>query len=47
MDINLFLILAFCMAGSNFFAWRGGRQEGINHTVQYLIDEGILEVAEE
>ena len=42
-----YAIFAFCMvgcAGQSFFL---GRRTGIEATVQYLIDQGVLEVDDE
>lgn len=43
--LNLVLI-AFCLLGCGITSWRKGRAEGIQASVQYFIDEGIIEVVE-
>jgi hypothetical protein len=40
-------IFAFCMFGCSMTAFFLGRQEGIENTVQYLIDEGVLNIDDE
>lgn len=40
-------IFAVCMIGCGMTSFHLGRQEGIENTVQYLIDEGVLEVDDE
>jgi len=40
-------IFAVCMIGCGLTSFHLGRQEGIENTVQYLIDEGVLEVDDE
>ena len=41
------VVFAICMAGAAGTAFHLGRQEGIENTVQYLIDKGVLEVDDE
>lgn len=41
------VVFAVCMAGAAGTAFHLGRQEGIENTVQYLIDKGVLEVDDE
>lgn len=40
-------IFAFCLIGCSLTSFYIGRQEGIEGTVQYFIDAGILEVEDE
>lgn len=40
-------VFVFCMLGCGIHCWRLGRVEGIEGTVQYLIDAGVLEVEDE
>ena len=40
-------IFAFCMFGCSMTAFFLGRQEGIENTVQYLIDQGVIDIDEE
>ena len=42
--IEAYIIFIVCMAGCASTAWHLGRREGISNTVQYLIDDGKLEV---
>jgi hypothetical protein len=37
------LIFGICMLGSSWTAFHLGRRDGIECTVQYLIDQGIIE----
>ena len=41
------IVFGFCMVGAAGTAFHLGRREGIEGTVQYLIDQGVLEVDEE
>lgn len=43
---GLYLIFAFCMLGCAGQAYYLGRRVGIEATVQYLIDAGVIEVDE-
>jgi len=47
ITLTEFIIFAFCLVGCGLMSFYIGRQEGIQGTVQYLIDAGILEVDEE
>ena len=40
-------IFAFCMFGCSMTSFFLGRQEGIESTVQYLIDLGVIDIDEE
>lgn len=40
-------IFIFCMVGAGISSWNLGRRDGIEATVEFLIDKGILEVEEE
>ena len=40
-------IFAFCMFGCSMTAFFLGRQECIENTVQYLIDQGVLNIDDE
>lgn len=42
-----YLLFAACLIGCGIHAWNLGRRAGIEGTVQYLIDEGVLELDEE
>ena len=42
--ITLYLIFAFCMLGCAGQAYFLGRRAGIEGTVQYFIDQGVLEI---
>ena len=42
--LTVYLIFAFCMLGCAGQAYFLGRRVGIEATVQYLIDQGVLEV---
>ena len=41
------LIFALCLGGCAQTAFHLGRREGIESTVQYLVDTGVLEVDDE
>ncbi len=38
------IVFAICLWGGSQTAFHLGRREGIENTVQYLIDTGVLEV---
>lgn len=38
------IIFGICMFGCSLTAFHLGRREGIENTVQYLIDVGVLEI---
>lgn len=42
-----YVVFGVCMAGAASTAFHLGRREGIENTVQYLIDTGVLEVDDE
>lgn len=42
-----YLIFAVCMVGCGGHAYYLGRRLGIEATIQYLIDQGVLEEADE
>lgn len=46
MDLNI-VIFIFCLIGCGIHCWRLGHREGIEGTVSYLIDQGIIEIVEE
>ena len=37
-------VFAICMAGCALTSFHLGRQEGIESTVQYLIDQGVIDI---
>jgi len=39
-----FTMFTFCMIGASASAWAIGKKVGIQETVQFMIDQGILEV---
>lgn len=45
--IGLYLILALCMFGCAGHAFYLGRRTGVEATVNYLMEKGILELDEE
>jgi len=45
--LTMYLIFAFCMIGCAGHSFYLGRRTGIEATVQYLIDQGVLEVDDE
>ena len=45
--IGLYIIFAICMCGCAGHAFYLGRRTGIEATVEFLIDKGILELDEE
>lgn len=47
MATSAIAIFVFCMIGSGVSCYNLGKSLGINSTVQYLIDEGYLEVEDE
>lgn len=48
VDITVaYVVFGFCMLGAALTAFHLGRREGIEGTVQYLIDAGVLEVDDE
>jgi len=48
VDITVaYVVFGFCMLGAAATAFHLGKQEGIEGTVQYLIDAGVLEVDDE
>lgn len=42
--LSAYVIFAFCMIGCAGHSYFLGRRAGIEGTVQYLIDQGVLEV---
>ena len=40
-------VFPICMAGCALTSFHLGRQEGIESTVQYLIDQGVIDIDEE
>jgi len=47
LTVSQIAIFIFCMAGAGISSWNLGRKDGIEATVEFLIDKGILEVEEE
>ena len=45
--IGIYIILGFCMFGCAGHAFYLGRRTGIEATVEYLINKGVLELEEE
>ena len=41
------MIFAVCMAGCGLSSFYLGRREGIESTVQYLIDQGVIDIDDE
>lgn len=41
MEIAIFI---FCLLGCGITSYKLGRQEGIETTIEHLVDEGLLEV---
>ncbi len=41
------IVFGICLSGCGLTAFHLGRREGIEGTVQYLIDQGVLEVDDE
>lgn len=41
------IVFSICMFGCALTAFHLGRREGIESTVQYLVDVGVLEVDDE
>jgi hypothetical protein len=41
------IVFALCMSGAASTSFHLGRRDGIEGTVQYLIDTGVLEVDDE
>ncbi len=44
MDIGIFI---FCLSGSGLSCHALGRREGIESTIEHLVDEGLLEFEED
>ena len=42
-----FIVFTLCLIGCGTHAWYLGRKVGIQHTVDYLIDNGIIDVEDE
>jgi hypothetical protein len=42
-----FAIFIFCMIGCGISSWQLGKTTGVEATVQYMIDTGVLEVEED
>lgn len=42
-----FAIFMFCMIGCGVQCWHLGKSTGVEATVQYMIDTGVLEVEED
>lgn len=48
VDITVaYVVFGFCMLGAAATAFHLGKRDGIEGTVQYLIDTGVLEVDDE
>jgi len=46
-DVHELAIFIFCMIGCGVSCWQLGKAHGIQETVVYLVDEGMLEVDED
>jgi len=46
LDSNI-VIFVFCLIGCGIHCWRLGKLEGIEGTVSYLIEQGVLEVEDD
>jgi hypothetical protein len=44
MEIAIFI---FCLIGCGLHSYHLGRQEGIETTIEHLVDQGMLEVESE
>ena len=44
MEIAIFI---FCLVGCGLTSYHLGRQEGIETTIEHLVDQGMLEVESE
>ena len=44
MEIAIFI---FCLLGCSIQSYHLGKQEGIETTIEHLVDEGLLEVQSE
>ena len=44
---NLVIVMVVCIIGVGYSSYRLGVKRGAEATVQYMIDEGILEFEEE
>ena len=42
-----FAIFIFCLLGCGIHSWKLGKSQGVEATVQYMIDTGVLEVEDE
>ena len=40
-------VFVFCLIGCGYHCWALGKREGIEGTVQYLIDTGVIAVEDE
>ena len=47
VTIEAIAIFFLCLIGCGVQAWRLGRHQGIEDTVTYMINEGLIEVDEE
>lgn len=47
MLIEATLIFLLCLVGSGVTSYSLGKRKGIEGTVEYLVDEGLLEVSDE
>jgi hypothetical protein len=45
--ITEFIIFAICMTGCAWTAFYLGRNEGVEDCINYLVDEGVIELVEE
>lgn len=43
MEIAIFI---FCLIGCGITSYKLGRQEGIETTIEHLVDEGLLNIEE-
>ena len=42
-----FIVFAFCLIGCGAHCWHLGKKVGIEGTVNYLVERGLLEVVDE
>lgn len=39
-----FVIFGICLAGSSYTSWRLGKQAGAEDTLEFLVDQGIIQI---
>ena len=47
LSLTAFTLFAICMAGCGIHCWYLGRRVGIQYAVDYLVDNGHLDVDDE